>query len=134
MPNSISVSYSEKHMGALKIACAGNAMVLMCRASELLNHSQGGKPVEPGPGEEGPTLASVKAALVDFISDERHASQDPGQREAIIRSFVPSLWTGFVDVRQAVVVPPGWVLAVAAPKSSCFSGVSLPFYDSPAFR
>ena len=56
MPNSISVSYSEKHMGALKIACAGNAMVLMCRASELLNHSQGGKAAEPGPGEEGPIL------------------------------------------------------------------------------
>eukprot|EP00959_Pyramimonas_sp_CCMP1952_P291432 6095877-Pyramimonas_sp.AAC.1 len=90
-------------MGAMKVACAGNAMILMRKASELLSHSQRGKGTEAG---DEATLASVKAALVEFVSDERHASQEPGVQEALIRAFVPSLWTGFVDARQAVVVPP----------------------------
>ena len=117
-PKSVLVDFSEKFTGRLQIAFKGGAYVLLV----------------PSPAtfiaERSLTTDDFKDHVRRLIFNAAHRGSDD-DKQVMFSSLGFPVHAGFLREKCALIVPPGWVCAMATPESQEGSlvGASAPFFD-----
>ena len=115
-PKSVTVDFSEKFTGRFQVAFKGGAYVLLMPASDV--------------AEKSFASDHMKAMFRNFIFDAAHQGSDD-DKQKLFSSLEFHVHAGYLREKCALVVPPGWVCAMATPESQEGSlvGASAPFFD-----
>ncbi|CAK0867160.1 unnamed protein product [Prorocentrum cordatum] len=133
MPLDVTIDFADRFAGVFKLCCEGNARVIAMSAAELSGSPAVRKLSGKVDGDDHhvATVAAMKQALTNFMMDEAHLDKD--KKSELVKNLGCVCHVGALDMRQALVVPPGWLVATAAPVGPTrFLGVSVPFLDPTA--
>ena len=128
LPKTLSVEFTDRHLGTMKVPLQGRARVALASASDLYAfNTTNGYPNKPA------NITLMKMALINFLENEAFAG-DKTTQEEYVKKVGFTVLLGELAKKSALLVPPGWLLAVDVPSTAetTLCGVSCPFVDLSA--